>query len=211
MERTALASFAGLALVLILGLVGVGLVVTDDHDDRMGGERRDGAGASMMSGGHLRQMMRQAVVRSEGDYLVEMVAHHEDAIEAASGLSRSERPRMRALGASIVASQSEQVARMNAWLDEWYPEAPDPDYEPMMSDLGDLSGDRLDRVFLRDMIPHHMTAVMASQHLLVRGLARHDEVADLARTIRDDQSAEIRTMSGWLRSWFGGGTMMGRW
>ena len=59
---------------------------------------------------------------------------------------------MRALGEAIVESQSAQVEQMGAWLAAWYPGAAEPDYEPMMSDLGGLSGDRLDRVFLRDMV-----------------------------------------------------------
>ena len=42
----------------------------------------------------------------------------------------------------------------------------------MMRDLSGLSGDRLDRTFLEDMIGHHMAAVTMSQRLLgCRGLA----------------------------------------
>ena len=86
---------------------------------------------------------------------------------------------------------------MEGWLDEWHPDArAESAYEPMMRDLTDLGGDALDRVFLEDMIGHHMAAVMMSQQLLVRGLAEHPEVADLARTIRDDQMAEIA----WMRA-----------
>ena len=156
-------------------------------------------------------LVRHGMVRSEADYLVEMVAHHEDAIVAASELERSDRRRMRALGRSIVESQSAQVEQMRAWLSAWYPDEDDADYEPMMSDLGGLSGDRLDRRFLREMVPHHMMAVMMSQQLLVRGMAEHDEVATLARTIRDDQRAEIRLMVRWSRAWFGTRPMMGPW
>ena len=217
MKRIVLASVT--TLVLVVGLVAVGLMVLVDDHDGMWGRPGDRDGPAMMSGSHHRGALGHGghgdgghghgVVRSEVDYLVEMVAHHEDAIVAAGELSRSERPRMRALGESIVESQTAQVEEMTAWLDEWYPDAPEADYEPMMSDLSDLSGDRLDRVFLQEMVPHHMMAVMSSQQLLVRGLADHDEVADLARTIRADQRAEIHTMVRWLRSWFGTGAMPG--
>lgn len=92
-----------------------------------------------------------------------------------------------------------------------------------MSDLSGLSGDRLDRVFLREMVPHHMMALMMSQQMLVHGTAEHEDVAELARTIRDDQWAEIRVMLRWSRAWFGAvptmapmtgqmtGQMMGSW
>ena len=47
-----------------------------------------------------------------------------------------------------------------------------------------------------------MAAVMMSQQLLVRGVADHDEVEQLARTIRDDQHEEIFQMQQWMRDWF---------
>ena len=209
MKRIVLASVA--TLIVVVGLVAVGLRVLDDDRDGMWGRPGGRDGPAMMAGSrhHGAGGHGFGIVRSEADYLVEMVAHHEDAIVAAGELSRSERPRMRALGESIVESQTAQVEQMTAWLEEWYPEAPEADYEPMMSDLRDLSGDRLDRVFLQEMVGHHMMAVMSSQQLLVRGLADHDEVTDLAREIRTDQRAEIGTMVRWLRVWFGTGSMTG--
>ncbi len=72
-----------------------------------------------------------------------------------------------------------------------------------MRDLEDLWGDELDEVFLEDMIGHHMAAVMMSQQLVVRGLAEHEDVEDLARSISTSQHAEILTMRRWLWEWFG--------
>ncbi len=71
-----------------------------------------------------------------------------------------------------------------------------------MRNLENLEGDALDRVFLEDMIPHHMTAVMMSQQLLARGLAEHEQVTVLARNIRDSQRDEIHMMRRWLTSWY---------
>ena len=130
-----------------------------------------------------------------------MVAHHREAIAAAGELSRSDRPAMRAFGRRIVADQTAQVELMEGWLAEWYADEPEAAYEPMMRDLSQLDGAALDRAFLEDMIGHHMAAVMMSQQLLARGLAEHDEVADLARTIRHDQLVEIRWMRSALASW----------
>lgn len=146
---------------------------------------------------------RHYSVSSEQEYLAEMVAHHREAITAARELGRSDRETMRDLGARIVEAQSAQVEQMQGWLAEWYPdESTDVYYEPMMRDLSDLAGDRLDRTFLEDMLWHHMAAVMMSQHLLVSGLVEHDEVADLAADVRDDQRREIFWMRASLRAWF---------
>jgi uncharacterized protein (DUF305 family) len=172
----------------------------DGSDDRPGGQRR----GWMMSG--LPGMMHSAEIRSEYDYLAEMVAHHREAVAAAIELQRSDRAEMRALGATIVTSQSAQIEQMQAWLADWYPDRSGRvDYQPMMRDLTGLAGDPLDRAFLQDMIVHHMAAVMMSQQLVVRGLAEHPAVAGLARTIRDDQHAEMFLMQQWLHEWFGRG------
>lgn len=150
--------------------------------------------------------MSHASVDSEHGFLVEMIAHHEEAIDAAGELARSDRPEMRDFGTRIIESQSAQVEQMQDWLDEWYADRPDEvDYDPMMRDLDDLSGDELDETFLTDMIGHHMAAVMMSQQLLMLDLADHAAVDRLAEDIRDEQSREIAMMRRWLRDWFDAG------
>ena len=203
--------FAALALAVIAAAVGIGLVVANDDDTSSGmGQGMMVAGSTSTPGwwddeSWSSMMGAQTSPASEQEYLVEMIAHHRDAIAAATELARSDRPQMRALGESIVSGQSAQVEQMTAWLDAWYPDRPTAaDYEPMMRDLSGLSGDELDRTFLEDMVGHHMVAVMMSQHLLFRG-TDHEQVAALAESIRDDQHAEIIQMQGWLSRWFDAG------
>jgi uncharacterized protein (DUF305 family) len=150
--------------------------------------------------------MSHAWVDSEHAFLTEMIAHHEEAIDAAGELARSQRPEMRAFGVRIIESQSAQVEQMQGWLDEWYADrSHEVDYEPMMRDLAGLSGDELDEAFLSDMIGHHMGAVMMSQQLVVRDLADHPAVERLAVDIRDEQAREITMMRRWLGDWFDAG------
>jgi uncharacterized protein (DUF305 family) len=222
----------GSLLALVLAVVALVVAVTDDDrgpgpmmsslvgaDDGTG--RRAGPGPGGMPHGTTdRQGMGGAMpgfpgmhglaatVEDEHAWLVTMVAHHEEAVAAARELERSDRAEMRELGRSIVAGQTAQVAQMRTWLERWYDDRGGEDdradgYAPMMRDLSDLSGDELDRAFLTDMVPHHMVAVMMSQQLLARGLAEHEQVADLAVRIRDEQHAEIATMRRWLWAWFG--------
>ncbi|MER5646101.1 DUF305 domain-containing protein [Streptosporangium sp. NPDC002524] len=129
---------------------------------------------------------------SEFDYLTRMVPHDQEAVTAAKRLRRSGTPRMRRLGATIAATQAADIVRMKGWLARWYPRcATAAGHQPMMRDLSKLSGDALDRAFLKDMISHHKAAVMMSQHLLRNGPVRHEEVAAFARGLRDTQHAEI--------------------
>lgn len=186
------------AAAVVIVATALGVAALTDRDTMMQG-RGAHAGWSDDPGG--RMPMRAVHVAGESDFLAEMIAHHREAVESAGELQRSDRADMRALGEAIVRSQSAQIRQMEAWLRSWYPEQPAADYRPMMRDLASLSGDELDRAFLRDMIGHHMAAVMMSQHLLLRG-TEHDDVAELARSIRDDQHDEIIQMQSWLSDWF---------
>ncbi len=184
------------AAVLVAATTAAAVIGLDHHDRRAGASRDDDRGTSWV--------WKHGQVDDEAGYLSRMVAHHREAVAAAAQLTRSDRPQMRAFGADIVKTQSAQIEQMNAWLDQWHPEDPaDRDYQSMMRELTDLSGDALDRAFLRDMTVHHMAAVMMSQQLLARRLATHSEVAELARTVRDQQHTEILRMQRWLSSWYG--------
>jgi uncharacterized protein (DUF305 family) len=164
-------------------------------------------GAGPMAGGAMAPMsgMHGSHVDGEFAYLTQMIPHHEEAVAAAQELlARSDRPEMKDFARSIIATQTAQIDEMEADLARWYPgRDTTAEYTPMMRDLSQLAGDELDQAFLQDMIPHHGMAVMMSQQLLARDLAEHQEVTDLATTIRDEQRAEIMTMMEWLRSWFG--------
>jgi uncharacterized protein (DUF305 family) len=186
-------------LVLASATTAVTLLIRD-RDDRA----QPMMGQPMMGAPAWPGAMHRVGVRGEFSYLTHMIAHHEEAVAAAAELARSERPRMRAFGRRIVETQSAQIEQMQAWLEDWYPgRSTQVDYEPMMRDLSGLDGDRLDRVFLEDMIGHHMMAVMTSQQLLMRDVATHPEVERLAEQIRDEQHDEIVLMRRWLNLWGG--------
>lgn len=222
MRRSLVMLVAAATAVVVAATTAVALSLANDttrpgwhmsgpyRDDRAPGARGwRGMGGGM--GGGMYGGMHGDRVQGEPGYLAGMIAHHEEAVAAAQELRRSGRPRMRAFGADIVRTQSEQIQQMEGWLEEWYDGARDgPAYRPMMRDLSRLSGADLDRAFLEDMVWHHMTAVMLSQQLLVRGLADHAEVAALAREVRDQQLAEIAQMRQWLGGWYGPGRMPGR-
>lgn len=58
---------------------------------------------------------------------------------------------------------------------------------------------RQDVTFSRDMIPHHASAIAMAK--LAEQRAGSPEVKTLAQRIEQAQDPEIKTMSGWLRSW----------
>ena len=140
-----------------------------------------------------------------------MTMHHEGAIMSSEHMiSDSERHELRRLAENIRQSQSEQIKQMQEFRKEWYPDGEQTSGMPagmmdrMVGDGGMMGGsmqkmmgaDATDEMFLRMMIPHHQVAVDMSEKALRE--AEHPELEELARTIRDEQSAEIELMRGYL-------------
>jgi uncharacterized protein (DUF305 family) len=149
----------------------------------------------------------------EAGFLAHMVLHHQEAVASARTLLEvTERPELRDLAEAIIASQTAQIEAMEGWLEIWHPDAPrDVPYTPMMRDPGPNDPvEAIERAFLEDMVMHHMMAVRDARMLLMGNRVEHEEVAALARTIVNEQLAEIEQMRTWLADWFGVTMPMGR-
>ncbi|KKT78729.1 MAG: hypothetical protein UW75_C0039G0013 [Parcubacteria group bacterium GW2011_GWF2_44_8] len=137
------------------------------------------------------------VVKSEREFLEGMIPHHQEAVDTAKEVIArgGSTPEIKKLAEDIVVAQEKEIAMMKGWYQAWYGEAyvVDPnDYEPMMRDLSKLSGAALDKVFLEDMIMHHMGAVMMAQS--VQPYIEHKEMTDLTKVIVETQTEEIQLM-----------------
>ncbi|CAN5729311.1 hypothetical protein BH24ACT21_BH24ACT21_13810 [soil metagenome] len=214
---------AGLALVTLI-VAGIGFTsAAVQAGSRMGGGTADGSGmgsmmrGGMMGGGGMGSMMGGGNMQPMGSFdkekpfdlqfIDQMIMHHEGAIMSSEHMiSDSKRPELRKLADHIKKSQSEQIDQMQAMRKEWYPNAErtfgmmDPTRMEEMMGGGQkenmMGGDATDEMFLRMMIPHHQMAVDMSEKALKD--AEHRELKDLARQIKDEQSAEIELMQGYL-------------
>lgn len=138
----------------------------------------------------------QMMVTSEQAFIEHMIPHHQEAIDTAKevlarGGSTSE---IRALAENIITAQEREIADMKQWYETWYgtPYADTGTYKPMMRDLSMLSGAELDKIFLEDMVHHHMGAIMMARS--VEPFIEHDEMRTLTEAIVRTQSEEIKTM-----------------
>ena len=138
-----------------------------------------------------------------------MVVHHEGAIEMAGlAVDRAATAEVRDLAQRIADAQGPEIARMEGWLEAWGEDAPGGmdhggmDHGGMdmhgmgqdeaMGSLDGLDGVAFDRAFLDLMIAHHRGAVEMAETELAEGT--HPAPLTLARTIVDDQTAEIAEM-----------------
>jgi len=142
------------------------------------------------------------MVSSEREFIEGMIPHHQEAVDTAKEVidRGGSTPEIRQLVEDIVVAQEAEIAAMKQWYEDWYgePYTDNGDYMPMMRELEDLSGAELDRVFLEDMIGHHMGAIMMARS--VQPYIEHDEIAELTQAIVSTQSAEIAQMRQMLQS-----------
>ena len=200
------------AFVLLIGAVGVYfiteqnsgvkvLITNENREEVPAGMHRMPDGTLMgnpdESMSNMQGMDHSAMmVSSEREFVTGMIPHHQEAVDTATevlarGGSIAE---VRILAEEIIAAQETEIALLKQWHEEWYGEVyqADDSYQPMMRDLTGLEGADLDKMFLEDMVPHHMGAIMMAQS--VRPYIEHVEITNMADAIMTTQSAEIELM-----------------
>lgn len=160
-------------------------------------------------------------------FLVDMVAHHQQAIDMAEMVpSHTNNAQVKALATKIEAAQGPEIAKMNAWLAEWNetpatgseshgsghgssgmdhggstssanPMGPGMMSAAQMADLESKSGAEFDRMWLTMMIAHHEGAVTMSEQELTQG--ENAQVKALAQEIINAQAKEIAEMQEMLK------------
>ncbi len=154
------------------------------------------------------------------DFMQGMIMHHEQAVEMTALIpSHTENKEVRALGARISLSQSDEIRFMKRWLiargqstSMSMPGMPDMDKsgKPMMMPgmltpaqmeaLRQARGAEFDRLFLTGMIQHHGGALVMVKELFSSPAAGQDaELFDFATDVDNGQRAEIRIMENMLK------------
>jgi uncharacterized protein (DUF305 family) len=143
-------------------------------------------------------------VQSEFDFLVEMIPHHQEAVDSSRKIMAiTERPQLQSLAVEIIEAQEAEIQQMREWLTLLYPDRhAHIRYQPMMRDPEGMSVQEAEKAFLEDMIHHHEMAVMMAEQLLKDDLAGNPEVKEMAGLVIESQNEEIELMKKWLQNWF---------
>lgn len=146
-----------------------------------------------MSGMNHSMMDHSSMVTSEEGFVVNMIPHHQEAVDTARlVVAKGESPELKKLAQAIITAQEKEIAMMQKWSTDWKYSTVTPSYQNMMGDGTKLSGKALDTWFLQGMIMHHMGAVQMGEKVLQ--LNARKEVADFAREVISVQSSEISQM-----------------
>lgn len=134
-----------------------------------------------------------------------MIVHHEGAVAMAQQvLAESERPELLQMAEAIITAQQGEIAQMQTWRAEWYPDLAETMGMEMDMGMMEIPSDEtkpFDQRFLETMIDHHQGALEMAAAALEQ--AEHQEVRGLAQAIIAAQQTEIDQMRAWLKEWFG--------
>ncbi len=180
---------------LLIGGTGGYVISGMSMSHTMMGNGNNNSGKGMMCEG-MEMDHGMIMVTGEKEFITEMIPHHQEAVDTAKQvLARGgTTPGIKTLMENIITAQEKEIADMKSWFQAWYdtPYQPSGNYKPMMRDLSNLSGKEIDKVFLEDMVMHHMGAIMMAHS--VQGYIEHNEVRNLTKAIITSQSDEIVQM-----------------
>lgn len=156
-----------------------------------------GSGNSM--GGGANAYTIPFIPRNDVQYIDALVPHHVMAIDMAQMvLDRGSSAQIKAIAQAIKDAQGPEIAMMKSVRktltgSDVIPAAPMDSYlDKMMMDMGAMSGNELDMMFLKSMIGHHSEAISIAERAL-DNLARSDMKAN-AEAVISDQAREIGEM-----------------
>ena len=139
------------------------------------------------------------IPKSDVQYIDAMVPHHMMAIDMSQMvLDRGASAQIKAIAQALKDAQGPEIAMMKSVRktltgSDVIPAAPmDPYLDKMMMDMGGMSGNELDMMFLKSMIGHHSEAISIAERAL-DNLARTDMKAN-AEAVISDQAREIGEM-----------------
>ena len=161
------------------------------------------------------------------EFMQGMIMHHGQAVEMCALIpSHTENKDLRALGARISLSQSDEMKFMQSWLEQRgqptsmaMPGMPEMDMsgrpmKPMpgmltpaqMEALRKARGAEFDRLFLKGMMQHHGGAlVMVKDLFATAGAGQDADIFNFATDVDNGQRAEIRIMQNMLQHEAGNG------
>lgn len=132
-------------------------------------------------------------VDSEARALIEMIAHHQDAIDAAGRfIAHAETAEAAMFAERIVRVQTSEVRQMRRYLERWYPGVDESaSWQRMFCTIESVSDDEM---FFVTMIGHHRDAVAMYRQWVADGVIMHDQFGRFVRRVGRAQAGEIVTM-----------------
>jgi uncharacterized protein (DUF305 family) len=146
-----------------------------------------------------------SAINFEIRFMQDMIDHHMMAVMTAEiCLDAAVHEELVATCQEIIATQTQEIETMQAWLSDWYGIT----YAPMMNRgmmkeverLEELEGAEFEIAFMEMMIRHHEGAIKEASRCTKK--AYHADLLAMCEDIIQAQAAEIAQMENWLCEWY---------
>lgn len=139
-------------------------------------------------------------VSSEEEFVVNMIPHHQEAVDSSNViLTKSRNPQIRKLAEDIIKAQAQEISMMEGRVKSRYPNSSiKSSYMKMMPDMTNLNESEADKAYLAWMIAHHQWAIQMAENVMK--VKHRMEVMSLANNIITTQNNEITMMQDLLKS-----------
>jgi uncharacterized protein (DUF305 family) len=193
-------------------------IVAQNHDGMNHGGMNQGG---MNHGGMMNHSMDVGPADANYDlrFIDSMIPHHQGGVVMAQEvLQKSKRPELIKLAKNIITEQKKEIAQMQQWRKQWYPNASatpmmwhsamnhemamtaEHKQSMMMSMSLGKADAGFDKRFLDAMIPHHQGAVTMAQDSLKK--SKRPELQKLSQNIIKSQQSEIDLMTQLRQKWY---------
>lgn len=148
----------------------------------------------------------KSTAKFEISFMQGMIDHHFMAVQMANICLSKDlvHDELATLCQNVATAQSQEIADMQSWLQEWYGILYQPQMKPgdmrKLEQLASLSGAEFEIEFMQMLIKHHLAAIKEASGCVER--AFHEELRDLCEAIITTQAAEIDQLRTWLCEWY---------
>ena len=142
--------------------------------------------------------------KAERMFLVDMVGHHEMAVDMAEmAKEKATHQELKDMADDVIRTQTAEIRQMRSWLKKWYGRNVGDDHmghDEDMQMLDEATGAEFEVRFLAMMSVHHTQAIERSR--AVRHYRLHGKVRTLTKSIIRAQMREVDQMQEWLVAWY---------
>jgi uncharacterized protein (DUF305 family) len=131
-------------------------------------------------------------------YIDAMIAHHKGAVLMAEQASRSQRPEIRELAASILKDEPPNIDELYRWKKERYGDSRSV-RDPQVPKFGQVNR-TFDLRFLNALIAHHRDGIRMTREIRLKSSS--SEILDNADKTEQFFENGIAMLSDWRRKWY---------
>lgn len=123
-------------------------------------------------------------------------------------VEKAQRNELKQFCSTLIGTEGAESKQLESWLGQWYSVSPakgaqeraTEGYQNFLKSVRNAVGADFENVFLMALRLHHREGIRESREC--QGQAVHSELRSQCGTMVEEQTRELKQMSGWICEWF---------